>query len=80
MVSSLGKPSPGNTTPDKPKLGLGSSFFAGAIMLSHMNRSDLTRYDDLLADLSRLQSEPAQRTRADRPQRQRPRWIQWIYR
>lgn len=64
------------------KIGLGTSFAAGAMMLSHMNSSGLSRYDDLLADLSRLQKAPAARApkRADRPLRQRIRWVSWIYR
>jgi hypothetical protein len=61
-------------------LDIGSSFAAGAMMLSHMNRSGLTRYDDLLADLSRLHASQAREKRADRPLRARPRWVAWIYR
>jgi hypothetical protein len=68
-------------------LGIGSGFAAGALMLSHMNRSGLSRYDDMIADLSRLNA-PAPRpahgpkrssARADRPQSPRSRWVAWIY-
>lgn len=54
-------------------LRIGSCLAAGAMMLSHLNRSGLTSYDDLLQDLARLhpnQGAPARR--ADRPLRTRP--------
>ncbi|MCX5493787.1 hypothetical protein OSH11_03625 [Kaistia dalseonensis] len=70
----------------KPSLGrrtldIGSTFAAGALMLSHMNRSGLTRYDDLIADLSRFSIDaPRPARRADRPQSHGPRWVRWMYR
>lgn len=64
----------------KKTLDIGSSFAAGALMLSHMNRSGLTRYDDLIADLNRLQYAPNHSTkRADRPHQRRAAWVTWLY-
>ncbi|WP_029073902.1 hypothetical protein [Kaistia adipata] len=59
MGKSVAKPSLGTRT-----LDFGSSFAAGAMMLSRMNRSELSRFDDLVADLcclrvSGLRSEDA---------------------
>ena len=61
-------------------IDIGSSFAAGAMMLSHMNRSGLTRYDDMMVDLARLQARQNAAKPADRPLRRRPRWVAWIYR
>lgn len=63
-------------------LGIGSSLAAGALMLCHMNSSGLTRYDNLIADLSRFNQPPAPRgqRRSDRPQHARPRWVSWFAR
>ncbi|MBN8998806.1 MAG: hypothetical protein J0H54_05260 [Rhizobiales bacterium] len=71
MATSDRKPSLGQRT-----LGIGSNFAAGAMMLSHLNRSALTRYDDLLEDLARLHRD-AQGKRADRPLRIRLRPADW---
>ncbi len=68
MTTSDQKPSISSRT-----LRIGSCLAAGAMMLSHLNRSALTRYDDLLHDLARFhphQGAPARR--ADRPLRKRP--------
>ncbi|MCX5514582.1 hypothetical protein C3941_16505 [Kaistia algarum] len=85
MPSTVRKHSHDDAAQEKSSLGqrtldIGSSFAAGAMMLSHMNRSGLTRYDDLMADLSRLHANQARDKRADRPLRPRPRWVAWIYR
>ncbi|MBZ9935781.1 hypothetical protein LB518_05725 [Mesorhizobium sp. BR1-1-16] len=64
-------------------LGIGSSLAAGALMLCHMNSSGLTRYDNLIADLNRLNATPPPSRlprRSDRPQRVHSRWVSWIYR
>lgn len=54
-------------------LRIGSCLAAGAMMLSHLNRSGLTRYDDLLEDLARFHPhQGALARRADRPLRARP--------
>ena len=74
MATSDRKPSFSQRT-----LDLGSSFAAGAMMLSHLNRSALTRYDDLLADLARLHRD-AQGKRADRPLRDQLRPTEWHHR
>jgi hypothetical protein len=56
-------------------LGFGSSFAAGAMMLSRMNRSELTRYDDLVSDLCCL---PTPRSQSDDPKRRAlSRWLDW---
>lgn len=79
------------TTPDrkplfgKPSLGkrtltLGSSFAAGAMMLSHMNRSAVTRFDDMIADLARFHPGSAPVKRADRPLRDRSMPTAWPHR
>ncbi len=64
-------------------LGIGSGLAAGALMLCHMNSSGLTRYDNLMADLGRLNATPRPPVarRSERPLRkQHSRWINWIYR
>lgn len=48
-------------------LHFGSNFAAGALMLSRMNRSEISRYDDLVLDLCRLRApgvSPAERREA----------------
>jgi hypothetical protein len=67
MVKPNAKPSLGTRT-----LDFGSSFAAGAMMLSRMNRSELTRYDDLVSDLCCLPN-PAQRRRDPYPPPLNPR-------
>lgn len=73
---------PNKLSPSHRNLGIGSSLAAGALMLCHMNSSGLTRYDNLIADLNRLNTTPTPRTtrRSDRPQRVHSRWVSWIYR
>ncbi|HWJ72478.1 MAG TPA: hypothetical protein VNX29_04855 [Kaistia sp.] len=73
---------PNKASPSPRNLGIGSSLAAGALMLCHMNSSGLTRYDNLIADLNRLNATPTLRTtrRSDRPQRVHSRWVSWIYR
>ena len=68
------------TATQERHLGIGSSLAAGAIMLCHMNSSGLSRYDNLMADLSRLNTTPRMPRRADRPQRPRSRWVSWFTR
>ena len=78
------------------KMSLGSSFAAGGLMLSHLNRSGITRYDDLLADLCKLHERsrstlaetpdnilgptPKARMSQQRTAKRRNRWVDWIYR
>ncbi|MCX5521077.1 hypothetical protein OSH10_21780 [Kaistia defluvii] len=45
----------------------GSNFAAGAMMLSRMNRSEISRYDDLIADLCCLHIQNGKRS--DKPRR-----------
>ncbi|SHF95183.1 hypothetical protein SAMN02745157_3175 [Kaistia soli DSM 19436] len=73
---------PNKVSPSQHNLGIGSSLAAGALMLCHMNSSGLTRYDNLIADLNRLNAAPPPRVsrRSDRPQRLHSRWVSWIYR
>lgn len=62
-------------------LHFGSSFAAGAMMLSRMNRSEISRYDDLVADLCRLRTSPGSSSRGDdRSEPKLPprkRWLRW---
>ena len=64
------------------QLGIGSGLAAGALMLCHMNSSGLTRYDNLMADLGRLQTPPRPQVarRSERAVRKQSRWISWITR
>ncbi len=64
-------------------LGIGSGLAAGAMMLCHMNSSGLTRYDNLMADLGRLNTPPQKPVarRSERPLRkEHSRWMNWISR
>lgn len=62
-------------------LHFGSSFAAGAMMLSRMNRSEISRYDDLVSDLCCLRTPHGDR--ADDLRRKEPalaprkRWMRW---
>ncbi|BCP53233.1 hypothetical protein K32_18500 [Kaistia sp. 32K] len=63
MVKSVARPAVAKPSLAKPSLGtrtleFGSSFAAGAMMLSRMNCSELSRYDDLVSDLCRLRAPP----------------------
>lgn len=70
MTAQHRKPSLGNKSSiGQRTLDIGSCLAAGAMMLSHLNRSGLTRYDDLLDDLARFHQDRAQGRRADRPLR-----------
>jgi len=63
-------------------LQFGSNCVAGAMMLSRMNRSEISRYDDLVSDLCRLRA-PAPGTGPSpkgQPHERRPlrgRWTWW---
>jgi hypothetical protein len=64
---------------------IGSSFAAGAMMLSRMNRSEVSRYDDLMADLSRLRTPAPVPLEATQPKpvdvnTRKSRWTRWISR
>lgn len=48
-------------------LQFGSNFAAGAMMLSRMNRSEISRYDDMVSELCRMQSHAG--NRSDEPRR-----------
>lgn len=74
MGKSVSKPSLSTRT-----LHFGSSFAAGAMMLSRMNRSEISRYDDLVADLCCLRTPPGSRD-DDRNEPKLPprkRWLRW---
>ena len=71
MVKSVAKPSLSTRT-----LHVGSSFAAGAMMLSRMNRSDISRYDDLVADLCCLHT-PSGRGEERKELAPRRRWRLW---
>lgn len=55
----------------------GSSLAAGAMMLSRMNRSEISRYDDLMADLSRLRTPAHVPPRDAATVAPRRRWKLW---
>jgi hypothetical protein len=61
MADSNLKPSLGTRT-----LQFGSNFAAGALMLSRMNRSEISRYDDLVSDLCRMRAQKADRVEQPR--------------
>jgi hypothetical protein len=73
MGKSVSKPSLSTRT-----LDFGSSFAAGAMMLSRMNRSELSRFDDLVADLCCLPTPVSRRDDPVKPQlAPRRRWLRW---
>ncbi|ODT17145.1 MAG: hypothetical protein ABS35_26530 [Kaistia sp. SCN 65-12] len=74
MGKSVAKPSLSTRT-----LHFGSSFAAGAMMLSRMNRSEISRFDDLVADLCCLRTPGSSdgnpiETHLAAPRR---RWLRW---
>lgn len=58
-------------------LDFGSSFAAGAMMLSRMNRSEISRYDDLVADLCCLRTPHSGDKRTEPEPAPRKRWLLW---
>lgn len=59
-------------------LHFGSSFAAGAMMLSRMNRSELSRYDDLVSDLCCLPTPGSKSPNRSAPtDKRRTRWTIW---
>jgi len=73
MGKSVSKPSLSTRT-----LDFGSSFAAGAMMLSRMNRSEISRFDDLVADLCCLRPPDSRRDDPNKPQRApHRRWLRW---
>jgi hypothetical protein len=73
MGKSVSKPSLGTRT-----LDFGSSFAAGAMMLSRMNRSEISRFDDLVADLCCLRTPGSRGDDRIEPQLPpRRRWLRW---
>ncbi|MBN9027224.1 MAG: hypothetical protein J0H20_16890 [Rhizobiales bacterium] len=63
----------------KRTLQFGSSFAAGAMMLSRMNRSELSRYDDLVTDLCCLPTSTSGSShhRKAPVDKRRTRWTIW---
>jgi len=62
----------------KRTLQFGSSFAAGAMMLSRMNRSELSRYDDLVTDLCCLPTQASGSSHRTAPlDKRRTRWTLW---
>lgn len=57
MANPILKPSLSTRT-----LQFGSNFAAGALMLSRMNRSEISRFDDLVSDLCRMRTESGKRS------------------
>lgn len=73
MAKSAAKPSLSTRT-----LHFGSSFAAGAMMLSRMNRSEISRFDDLVADLCCLRTPGSRDDGPVEPQLvPRWRWLRW---
>lgn len=75
MANSNAKPSFGTRT-----LHFGSSFAAGAMMLSRMNRSEISRYDDLVSDLCCLRTPGNASAHISNPAPQPLRhrtWMRW---